>query len=637
MKRWGIRARVLFLALAPSVLILSTLVAYFTYSKIAEVDNALAQHGMAVARQLAPGAEFALFAGDRAALQRLSDAAGRERDVASVTISDAQGQMLAHSQNGPIETAELVRFTQPVMETRVGATDFSEQIRVAAASPQIGEITVAMSRSAAHAEQQRLVLIGLALGLACVLAAVGLALVIGNSVIQPIQRLAAAMIELGRGKRVAPLDASVGGELRTLQDGFNEMSARMHAFTQELEARIEVATRALVIEKDAAEQATNAKSRFIAAASHDLRQPLHAIGLFTATLERRAKGAALDSVVRDLAQAVAVMERLFDSLLDISKLDAGTLHAEPRPFRLERLFGQLAAEYLDAAEHKHLRLHIRSTAAVVVSDELLLHRLLSNLVANAIRYTNDGTVMVCARRRGATLRIEVRDSGIGIPLDKQDEIFLEFYQIGNAARDRSLGLGLGLAIVSRIARLLATEVKVRSRPGRGSAFFLDVPYARDDEVPVAVAAPVDASFPPEAFSIPVLVVDDDLLVLAGNRALLEELGCQVTTVSDGQGAESALAALGDQSVLVFCDLWLSDKRSGIDLLERLAALTTTPISGILISGDTRPETIQLAKASGYPLLHKPVSPSKLRAVVTHFAWKMRRTRDRALRDEDSSR
>ncbi len=348
MKNWGIRARVLFLALAPSALILSTLVTYFTYSRIAEVDVALAQHGLSVARQLAPGAEFALFAGDRAALQRLSDAAARESDVASITITDAQGQTIAHSQNGPSDSAELVQFTQPVMETRLGVADFPEQIRVGSASPKVGEITVAMSRSAAHAEQRRLLAIGLVLGLTCVLAAVALAFVIGNSVIQPIQRLAAAMLELGRGKRVTPLSASGGGEFRTLHEGFNEMSAQLHAFTQELESRIEVATRALMTQKDTAEQATSAKSRFIAAASHDLRQPLHAIGLFTATLERRAQGTELEGVVRDLARAVAVMDRLFDSLLDISRLDAGTLQAQPKPFPLERLFAQLAAEYVDA-------------------------------------------------------------------------------------------------------------------------------------------------------------------------------------------------------------------------------------------------------------------------------------------------
>lgn len=618
-------------------MILITLVTYFTYERIAEVDASLAQRGILVARQLAPGAEFALFAGDRAALQRLTDAAIHEGDVKSVTIADGQGHELAHS--GPIEASpagETVRFTQPVIQTRLATADLPEQMHASSAPAKIGEITVEMSRSATRTRQQRLLLIGLGLGLACVLVAIALALATGNAVIRPIRRLAGAMVELGQGRRVVPLTADGGGEFRTLGEGFNRMAVRLQADALELEARIHDATRALMAQKDTAEQATKAKSRFIAAASHDLRQPLHAIGLFTATLQRRAEGTELQSVVRDLAQAVSVMDRLFDSLLDISKLDAGTLRAEHRAFPLERLFAQLGAEYSDAAEQRHLRLHVRPTTAVVVTDELLLYRLLANLVANAIRYTNVGSIMVCCRHRDGDVQIEVRDSGIGIPKDKQNEIFQEYYQIGNAARDRSMGLGLGLAIVSRLARLLGTDVTVRSAPGRGSVFALRLRRGETDGVSVPAEA-VQVTERNEAAKLSVLVVDDDALVLAGNRCLLEELGCEVTTVADGSSAETALASLSDKPVLVLCDLWLPDNQNGIALLQRLAALTTAPISGILISGDTRPETMEAAKLAGYPLLHKPVSPAKLRAVVMHFAWNMRISTAPELRDEDTSR
>ena len=616
-------------------MILVTLITYFTYTSIADVDVALAQHGLSVARQLAPGAEFALFAGDRAALQRLTDAAAREADVASITIADAQGQVLAHSGRSDAKDAgETVQFTQAVMETRIPTTDFPEQLNVGAGPAKIGEITVAMSRAAAHAAQQRLVLIGLAFGLAGLVVAAVLALVIGNSVIHPIRRLATAMVELGQGRRVTRLPHSGGGEFRTLSEGFNDMASRLQAGTQELKSRIEDATRALTGQKDAAEQATSAKSRFIAAASHDLRQPLHAIGLFTSTLQRRTRGTELEPMTRDLGQAVAAMDRLFDSLLDISRLDSGTLQAEPKPFRLARLFEQVAAEYFDAAEQKGLRLYVRPTDAVVVSDELLLHRLLGNLVANAVRYTNEGTVMVCCRCRGDDVQIEVRDSGIGIAPAKQKDVFQEFYQVGHAGRDRSLGLGLGLAIVTRIARLLGTDVAVRSALGRGSVFSLRVPRGEDGAI--GRAALGDDGVRTIMPLLPVLVIDDDPLVLAGNRALLEELGCQVTTVSDAEGAKAAISSFSDKPVLVLCDLWLSNERSGIELLQRLPTLTKAPISGILISGDIRPETMQMAKAAGYVLLHKPVSPARLRAVVTQFAWKVRKMSVPGLGDEDTS-
>ena len=635
MRRWGIRARVLLLALAPSVLILLTLVSYFTYVQIAEVEFSLEQHGRSVARQLAPGAEFALFAGDRAALQRMADAAARETDIASVTITDAQGQPLAHSgSEDASDTGAPVRFTQPVFETRLATADLPEQMHVASAPTKIGEITVSMSRAETRVRRLRLLITGLALGFAGLCLAVALAVGIGNSVIRPVRQLAGAMADLGEGKGVAPLSIKGGGEFRTLGQGFNEMAARLQADARELEAKIEEATRALIAQKNTAEEATAAKSRFIAAASHDLRQPLHAIGLFTATLERRTQGSELQAMVDDLAQAVSVMTRLFDALLDISRLDSGIVIAEARPFPLDRLFAQVAAEYLDAAERKGLRLRVRPTTAVVVTDELLLHRLLANLVANAVRHTDRGTAMICGRVRGDDILIEVRDSGIGIPLDQQKNIFEEFYQIGNLARDRSLGLGLGLAIVSRLARLLGTQVTVRSAPGRGSVFSLRVPRGEEHRVAAPAEPPRERALP-EAM-LPVLVVDDDPLVLSGNRALLEELGCQVTTVSDAEGARAALAALPGKSVLVLCDLWLPGGRNGIELLQELP-LTGRSISGILISGDTRPETMQAAKAAGYPLLHKPVSPAKLRAVVSQFAGKLRQGSTPGFSNEDTAR
>ena len=635
MKRWGIRARVLFLALAPSVMILVSLVTYFTYQRIVEVDVSLAERGRLVARRLAPATEFAIFAGDHAALQRLTDAAVHEADVSSIAIADAHGAEFARSVSpGEADSSSSMRFTEPVVQTRLAVGDFPEQTQPSSKPAKIGEIVVVMSRVATEARQQQLMLTGLALGLAGLAIAIALALAIGNAVIRPIRRLAGAMVELGRGGGSTPIETSGGGELTTLAEGFNGMASRLQADARELEARINDATRALMVQKDAAEQATKAKSRFIAAASHDLRQPLHAIGLFTSTLQRRTEGTELQTVVADLTKAVAVMERLFNSLLDISRLDAGTLHANPRAFPLDRLFVQLAAEYSDAAAQKSLRLVFRPSREVVVTDELLLHRILTNLMANAIRYTPGGSVLVACRRRGDMLQIEVRDSGIGIAQDKHRDIFLEFYQIGDAAGGRMMGLGLGLAIVSRLARLLGTRVIVRSAPDCGSTFSLRVP--RGEAAAVAVPA-AESGSGARKLSLRVLVVDDDPLVLSGNRALLEELGCRVTTVTNGFLALSELAASRGEPVLVLCDMWLGDGENGIDLLRQMAAQTTARLSGILISGDTGPETMAAATKAGYSLLHKPVSPAKLRAVVTSFALKLRETGSGELRDEDPAR
>jgi two-component system, sensor histidine kinase len=637
MRHWGIRTRVLFLAMAPSLMILLALVTYFTYQRIEEVDVSLAERGKLIARRLAPGTEYAIFAGDRAALQRLADAASSEVDVSSIAIDDALGHELARSGGSvPANVDPSLRFSEAVKQTRLAVGDFPEQGQVSGSDAKIGEITVVMSRVAAAAQQRRLLLTGLALGLLGIALAVALAVLIGNGVIRPIRRLANAMVELGRGRHVAPISTAGGGELSTLAEGFNQMAARLQADARELEARIEEATRALIVQKDAAEQATRAKSRFIAAASHDLRQPLHAIGLFSSALQRRVQGAELQSVAADLAQSVGIMERLFNSLLDISRLDAGALSASPRAFALDRLFAQLAAEHGDAAARKQLRLRFRPTAAVVRSDELLVHRILTNLVANAIRYTRSGGVLVCCRRRDDALQIEVRDSGIGIEPEKHEDIFLEFYRNGDAGDDADMGLGLGLAIVSRLARLLGTRVSVRSAPGRGSVFALRLPRGNA----AAIRAPVEvAQMRAERsdLALNVLVVDDDPLVLAGNRALLEEIGCTVTSAADTPHALAALAALAHEPVLVLCDMWLGDGENGIDLLRRASALAGAKISGILISGDTGAETQRAADEAGYLLLHKPVSPAKLRAVVMNFAWKVREmTNPGGTRDEDTA-
>ncbi|MGH8121392.1 MAG: ATP-binding protein [Rudaea sp.] len=637
MKEWGIRARVLFLALAPSIMILLALVIYFTYERIAEVDVSLAERGKLIARRLAPETEFAIFAGDHATLQRLIDAAVHEVDVRGISIGDAQGRELVRSglPEGAADTETTMRFIEPVIQTRLAVDDFPELSRSVAAPAKVGEIVVVMSRDAARMRQQRLLLTGLALGLAGLIIAMTLAIAIGNGVIHPIRRLAKAMVELGQGQDAVRIPTEGGGELSTLSEGFNRMAARLQADARELEARIGEATRELLVQKETAEQATLAKSRFIASASHDLRQPLHAIGLFSSTLQRRAEGTELQAVIADLVKAVSAMDRLFGSLLDISRLDAGTLQVESRPFPLQRLFDQLAAEYSDTAAQGHLRLHVRRTVEVVVADELLLHRVLSNLVANAIRYTRVGSVVVCCRRRNGMLQIEVRDSGIGIVPDKHQEIFQEFYQISDASADRT-GLGLGLAIVSRLARLLGTRVAVRSALGRGSVFSLRLargnPGTAPGSVDVAQMAGTNAGL-----TLHVLVVDDDPLVLSGNRALLEELGCAVTTVTDAEQAQASLVGHAADPVLVLCDMWLANGQNGIDLLQRLATLTTAPISSILISGDTRPETMEAASVAGYPLLHKPVSPAKLRAVVMHFAWKVRRKAGTESNDEDPPR
>ena len=639
MSSWGIRARVLVLALLPSVLILLTLVSYFTYERITEVDASLAQRGRLVARQLAPSAEFALFSGDHSTLQRLTDAAVRETDVVWASVTDVHGQDLAYSTAPDTgDVADTARFAEAVKRTRLAATDFPEPSSTGAATDVIGTITVAMSRSGVKSQQRRLLLIGLAIGIVGLLVAIALAHAIGRSIIEPTRQLARAMTELSWNRDIAPLPSDGGGEFQTLSEGFNTMAARLRASTLELESQISDATRDAVAQRNAAEQATQAKSRFIAAASHDLRQPLHAIQLFAAALQRRARTTELETLVADLVKSVAMMESLFDSLLDISRLDAGTLQSDPKPFALCHLFAQIEAEFADGAAQKRVRLRIVPTGTIVYSDELLLRRILTNLVANAVRYTNAGSVMVCARQRGDTVDIEVRDSGIGIPPEKQRDIFQEFYQISYVSRERNTGLGLGLAIVARLSKLIGSDVHVRSAVGKGSVFSLRVPRSHATPArPSSPAEPVTPVAPIERWPmLHVLVIDDDPLVLSGSRALLETLGCVVTTVPDGEAARRALAELIGRRVLVMCDVWLGSGENGIELLQHLSERHAPSISAFLISGDVRPETVESALRAGFIILHKPVAPAKLREVVEQFARGANPIFTVGQRDENSS-
>lgn len=259
----------------------------------------------------------------------------------------------------------------------------------------------------------------------------------------------------------------------------SQLTAALDENRRELEERIREATAELAFKKEEAERASTAKSRFLAAASHDLRQPLHALSLFAADLQRQVKSGntgGLERVSEQIAASTSVLGELLDSLLDVSRLDVAGIRTESAPFAVQSVFQRLADSYRRPAQAKKLTLRFRPTDRHVFSDITLVERLLANLISNAIRYTPEGgRVLVAARRRGDQLRIEVRDSGIGIAPEHQAAIFAEFYQVGNTAREQSKGLGLGLSIVDRLAHALNTPISLCSQPGAGTTFSVTLP------------------------------------------------------------------------------------------------------------------------------------------------------------------
>jgi CheY-like chemotaxis protein len=312
------------------------------------------------------------------------------------------------------------------------------------------------------------------------------------------------------------------------------------------------------------------------------------------------------------------MSGLLNEILDISKFDAGTIKPQRRSFPVSEVLDRVRSSFTQPATHKGLYLRVRPCDAVIYTDPILLYRILVNLVNNAIRYTEHGGVLVACRRRQGMLSIEVWDTGIGIPPTKLDDVFREFYQVDNAARDRDQGLGLGLAIVERTAKLLGHEISLQSRLMRGTMFSIRVRYGNPELVQQA-AAPQPLA---ELTGCNVLVIEDSREIRAAMTVLLEGWGCRVMAAASGREAEAALAAEPGEIHAMLADYRLPGGENGIALLKRLAPRYPTA-HAILISGDIEPEALREAEEAGIPMLHKPLRPARLRAMLGSV-WRERR-------------
>lgn len=354
-----------------------------------------------------------------------------------------------------------------------------------------------------------------------------------------------------------------------------------------------------------AERANLAKSKFLAAASHDLRQPLQAASWFLAAIERE-EGPARADLLASLRHCLDSTEDLLATLLDISRLDAGVVHPEVTGFAAADLLEAVEMEFSSSAAEQGNELRVVLSSAFLRSDPILLRRIIENLVSNALRYTSRGKVLLGARRRAGKLWIEVWDSGLGIAEDKQELIFEEFYQIDNPERDRARGLGLGLSIVRRVARLLGHELAMRSELGRGSVFSVAVPLAEQ----VAAQAAPKADEPMLQNRI-VAVLEDDEAQALGLDALLGSYGCEVVHGSTAAGVGERLLRRELVPDVILADYRLRNGQTGVEEVERLRRLLRHKPPAILLTGDTEPSRLSEVRASGLPLLHKPVRAEAL--------------------------
>jgi signal transduction histidine kinase/CheY-like chemotaxis protein len=371
---------------------------------------------------------------------------------------------------------------------------------------------------------------------------------------------------------------------------------------------------AVASERDAALRADQEKSRFLAIASHDLRQPVHAIGLFAATLERRLQGSDEEPLVRNMIRAIDGLDRSFNAMLDVSRLDAGTIEPNVQRFALRDLFRRLHMHFAGQAEQQDLGLRFSPGGKSVNSDPQLLERILGNLVQNALKYTEQGGVVVVARSTATHLNVEVWDTGRGIAAADLHRIFEEFYQVGRSERARAQGLGMGLAIVKRLAKLLNHSLMVASWPGRGTMFRVGIALGALGDIQDTTAAADTRPIPltqPHA----VLVIDDEEAIREGLRLLLEEWGYEAITAASAAAAERAIVSLGILPELILSDLHLGDGPDGIAAVAAVRRQCGHDVAAILITGDTSHDEMRRVTESGLPMLLKPVQPRKLYNVL----------------------
>ena len=372
----------------------------------------------------------------------------------------------------------------------------------------------------------------------------------------------------------------------------------------------------LRIQKNAAEKANNAKSKFLAAASHDLRQPLHALSLFVDAL----KGSEFDheraSIFPRIDLSLDALRKLFDALLDISRLDAKVVKPEVSCFDLAELLNAMSEEFTPAANEKKLKLKVHSRKLVVRTDRLLLERILRNLISNAIRYTESGGILLSARTRDDKILLQVWDTGVGIPPESKDEVFVEFQQLHNAHRDRIQGLGLGLAIVKRLCLLLEHSLALHSQQGKGSVFNICIPLG-DASLMVAIEED-KKKHKWDLSGRCIVVVDDERDILHAMDTLLSRWGCKVVIAESLDDAADSLNKNKLTPDLILSDLRLRNNVTGVEVINSLRKQFGTSIDGILITGETSPEQIKMARESGYEVLQKPVKPIRLRTVINHY-------------------
>lgn len=628
----SIRARMLAAALLPVTLVVLGIVVAFWMGRAGDLDRAHTERSQLLARQLSMASEYAVFSGNLLHLHSVVTTMVRVPHVKAARVFDTTGEALAGA--GAYSTVGLEELQDPgylqsqraagvdtlvetINSTTVQLDDlFGPSSGQPGSQPRVlGYVVIDIARDGLFAQERDLLLIAIGLGALGLILGGVLAVRMGEGVVKPILRVSRSIERIGGGDFATQAPIVRSDPLHELQHALNQMAIRLAWGRDELEQRVTDATLELRARKEEAEEATVAKSRFLASASHDLRQPTHALGMFIARLGQLPLDRQTSELVGNLEASVQAMQDLLDGLLDLSRLEAGAVQVHPAPVSLERLLSGVAVALQPIAAGKGLRLRFRATRLWGMTDPVLIQRIVMNLAHNALRYTERGTVMIACRLvdGGRNVRLEVWDSGIGISPEHQTQIFKEFYQVGNSGRDRSYGLGLGLSIVERSAKLLGHPLALRSAAGCGTRISITMPCIPAASQPTQ-AAPVEAPATADVTGQRVLVIEDDDFAREAMQELLDSWSYRVEAVSSIAQACAYLVQQGAPDVIV-SDYRLGHGQNGLEAIAQLRRLAGRDVPACLVSGDTDAQLMQAALAAGLTLLHKPVRPAKLRSLL----------------------
>lgn len=652
----GIRQQTLLVALIPMLLAILLFGSYSIYTRFSDADQALVERSRLVAHQLALASEYALFSGNSELLEQGINSRLSVEYVDAVYILDAESRLLigkslaknaaaalpdsVSTNNSVFQDKHTLVLYEDVFATELNLSDLNETGTINPGK-KLGAVIIEFNKTLLNRHKFEMLIINLLFMVGVLIISVLAALWLSRRISDPILSMGDIIKVIGNGNLIARISPQTSVlELNELAGNINNMARQLEEDRDTLEQRIFNATLDLRRRKDEAEQAhrevlslneklslafielenkEKAKTRFLAAAGHDLRQPIAAANLFVESLKHSSPDQHQSELIGKLDQSMNVFSAMLERLLDISKLDAGLIKPNIKSIELPGLFAWLEQTFAqDALEHQ-LRFRLIYPAGkplLIRSDIVLLQSILMNLVSNAIKYTEQGSILISARVRGDKVLLQVWDTGIGIAEHDLAHIFDEFYQVGNQHRSREGGLGLGLSICQRAISLLGSEITCRSHLGRGSVFQFCLPL--NGEQHEIERMPVNTL--PETVGIDMLfrgkhvvVVEDDALVAAGMVSLLQGLGATVRYFN--HAGEALLHAASNRTDYYIVDFALGGELSGMGFLQAVQQLQQNPIRAVVITGETSSQFISSVEHSPWPVLYKPVNYMKLASAL----------------------